>query len=137
LGQAWLPSGDNSFLQCSPAWFSSIEGSAQFRSVSEAQQFKAGEGLPGRVWASKQPTWIRDITHARDFPRLAIASQIGVKAGVGIPVLADEEVVAVIEFYVLQTRDEDERLMKLISAIAVQLGGVIQRKQAEHELRAN
>jgi sigma-B regulation protein RsbU (phosphoserine phosphatase) len=137
LGQAWLPSSDSSHLQCSPAWFTSIEGSAQFRSVSEAQQFKAGEGLPGRVWASKQPTWVRDISHAPDLPRLAIASQIGVKAGVGIPVLADDEVVAVIEFYVLQTREEDERLMKLISAIAVQLGGVIQRKRAEQELRAN
>src|SRR5207302_3873524 len=137
LGQAWLPSSDGSHLQCSPAWFTSIEGSAQFRSVSEEQQFKAGEGLPGRVWSSKQPTWVRDVTHAPDVPRLAIASQIGVKAGVGIPVLADDEVVAVIEFYVLQTREEDERLMKLISAIAVQLGGVIQRKRAEQELRAN
>ena len=137
LGQAWLPSSDSSHLQCSPAWFTSIEGSAQFRSVSEGQQFKAGEGLPGRVWASKQPTWVRDVTHAPDYPRLAMASQIGVKAGVGIPVLADDEVVAVIEFYVLQTREEDERLMKLISAIAVQLGGVIQRKRAEQELRAN
>src|SRR5438128_6168968 len=39
LGQAWLPSSDNSHLQCSPAWFTSIEGSAQFRSVSEEQQF--------------------------------------------------------------------------------------------------
>ena len=137
LGQAWLPSSDNSHLLCSPAWFTSIDGSAQFRSVSEEQHFKAGEGLPGRVWASKQPTWVRDVTHAPDYPRLAMASQIGVKAGVGIPVLADDEVVAVIEFYVLQTREEDERLMKLISAIAVQLGGVIQRKRAEQELRAN
>ena len=137
LGQAWLPSSDSSQLQCSPAWFSSIEGAAQFRSVSEDQHFKVGEGLPGRVWASKQPTWVRDITESRDYPRLAIAGQIGVKAGVGIPVLADDEVVAVIEFYVLQTREEDERLMKLISAIAVQLGGVIQRKRAEQELRAN
>jgi sigma-B regulation protein RsbU (phosphoserine phosphatase) len=137
LGQAWLPSRDRSHLQCSPAWFTSIEGSEQFRSVSEEQQFKAGEGLPGRVWASQQPTWVRDVSHAPDYPRLAFASQIGVKAGVGIPVLADDEVVAVMEFYVLQTREEDERLMKLISAIAVQLGGVIQRKRAEQELRAN
>src|SRR5436190_22171152 len=55
LGQAWLPSSDGSQLQCSPAWFSSIEGAAQFRSLSEDQHFKVGEGLPGRVWASKQP----------------------------------------------------------------------------------
>ena len=137
LGQAWLPSRDGSHLECNPAWFNGISGSGQFRSLSEQSRFNPGEGLPGRIWVSKQPTWVRDVTRDPDFPRSGTAAQIGIKGCVGIPVLADEEVVAVMEFYVLQTREEDERLMKLISAIAVQLGGVIQRKRAEQELRAN
>src|SRR5205814_6111390 len=87
------------------------------------------------VWTSRQPAWVRDITLEPNFRRATIAAEMGIKAGVGIPVLADDEVVAVLEFYLLETREEDERQRKLISAIAAQLGGVIQRKQAEQELR--
>jgi len=34
-GQAWLPSSDATHLECSPAWYTTINGSDQFRAVSE------------------------------------------------------------------------------------------------------
>jgi len=137
LGQAWLPNSDLSHLECSPAWYTTINGADQFRAASEELKCKPGEGLPGRVWLSKQPAWTPDLGRETSLPRAAIASQMGIKAGVGIPVLADDQVVAVIEFFLLETREQDERQRKLISAIAAQLGGVIQRKRAEQELREN
>ena len=137
LGQAWLPSSDASHLECSPAWYTTVNGSDQFRAASEELVLKPSEGLPGRVWSSREAFWLRDVGRDTNFPRVAIARQMGIKAGVGIPVLADDEVVAVIEFFLLETREQDERQRKLISAIAAQLGGVIQRKRAEQELREN
>jgi sigma-B regulation protein RsbU (phosphoserine phosphatase) len=137
LGQAWLPNSDGSQLECSRAWYTTLSGAEPFRAASEEARFKPGEGLPGRVWLSKKAAWVRDLGRDINFPRAAAAGQMGVKAAVGFPVLADDEVVAVIEFYLLETREEDERQRKLISAIAAQLGGVIQRKRAEQELREN
>jgi sigma-B regulation protein RsbU (phosphoserine phosphatase) len=137
LGQAWLPSHDGSHLECSPAWFTNINGADQFRAVSEETEFKPGIGLPGHAWAAKQAVWVRDVTNDPNFPRAPAARQVGIKAGVGLPVLSDDEVVAVLEFFLLVTSEEDERLTRLISAIAAQLGGVIQRKRAEQELREN
>jgi sigma-B regulation protein RsbU (phosphoserine phosphatase) len=137
LGQAWLPTHDGSHLECSPAWFTNINGADQFRAVSEKTEFEPGEGLPGRAWLSKQPVWVRDVTSDPNFPRAPAARQAGIKAALGVPVLSDDEVVAVLEFFLLVTSDEDERLTRLISAIAAQLGGVIQRKRAEQELREN
>src|SRR5439155_24073167 len=113
LGQAWLPSSDASHLECSPAWYTTVNASDQFRAVSEDLKCSPGEGLPGRVWISKQPVWVRDVTRDTNFPRTAAASQIGIKAGVGVPVLADDEVVAGIEFFLPDTRADDERQRKL------------------------
>ncbi len=135
LGQAWLLEPDLSILSCSPAWYCSVEGMGPFRLLSERLTFVPGVGLPGRVWASKQPAWIENVARDVNFPRAPAARQAGLKAGLAIPVLADGQVVAVLEFFLLQERSADERLLQLIGSIATQLGTVTRRKQAEEELR--
>ncbi len=120
--------------ECSPAWYSSRKGLEKFRTLSEGFTFPPGQGLPGRVWSSKHPAWIRNVTLDENFQRAPIAREVGLKAGMGIPVLAGDKVIAVIEFFVFETREEDERLMGLVSTVAAQLGSVIQRKQVEEAL---
>ena len=134
LGQAWLPDTDGTYLECSPAWFSGMDGLEEIRSVSHQSKFISGQGLPGRVWAGKAPVWILDVTHDTNFPRSSAAAAAGLKAAFGIPVLSGDEVVAVLEFFVRELRAEDERLAQLMSAIAVHLGMVIQRKRSEERL---
>ena len=134
LGQAWLPDADGTYLECSPAWFSGMDGLEEIRSVSHQSKFISGQGLPGRVWAGKAPIWILDVTHDTNFPRASAAAAAGLKAAFGIPVLSGDEVVAILEFFVREPRAEDERLAQLMSAIAVHLGMVIQRKRSEERL---
>lgn len=134
LGQAWIPCSDGTALRCSTAWYSHVEGLGKFRILSEELTLTPGRGLPGRVWSSKRPAWIRDVTLDLNFPRAPVARDVGLKAAMGIPVLADDYVVAVIEFFMFEPRDEDERLLGLVSTVATQLGSVIQRKQAQEAL---
>ena len=134
IGQAWIPSADGETLECDRAWFSNVSGLEGFRSISETTRFIPGVGLPGRVWSSKQPAWIQDVTVDQNFPRLAVAEKEGLKAAVGIPILSGKDVTAVIEFYVREPRREDERLVKLISAVAAGLGLVISRKKVEQSV---
>ena len=109
----------------------------QFRRQSEAYTFAPGTGLPGQVWLSRQPVWIRDVSieAERFFARSHLAKACGLKAGFGVPILADDQVLAVLAFFMLEPRQEDRRLVELVSAVADQLGVVIQRKQAEVALR--
>ncbi|MBI4641226.1 MAG: response regulator [Candidatus Tectomicrobia bacterium] len=134
-GEAWIPRPDGTFLEQSPAWYSRVAGLEKFRALSEGFTFPPGIGLPGRVWSSKQPAWVPDITLDTNYLRASIARDVGLKAGVAIPALAGDEVVAVLVFYMLEAREENERLVRLVSAVAAQLGSVIQSKRVEEALR--
>ncbi|MCG3117882.1 MAG: EAL domain-containing protein [Candidatus Manganitrophus sp. SA1] len=135
LGQAWVPRSDVALLQCSPAVFSSAPGLESFRKWSEGLSFPPGVEIPGLAWSGKKPVWLRDITAGSDSPRAQIAREVGLRTGVGIPVLAADEVVAVMEFFAREPRKEDERLIEIISSAAIQLGSVIQRKRSEEKLK--
>jgi PAS domain S-box-containing protein len=52
-----------------------------------------------------------------------------------VPILADDQVLAVLVFFMFESRQEDRRLVELITAVAAQLGAVIQRKQVEVALQ--
>jgi PAS domain S-box-containing protein len=135
LGQAWVPRTEGSVLECVAAWAQNEAAMEKFRRASEGLTFAQGVGLPGRIWASKQLAWIHDVTVDSNFPRAADARETGLKAAVGIPVMTEEEVVAVLEFFVHHSRREDERFVKLISSVVIQLGHVVQRKRLEESLR--
>lgn len=135
LGQAWIPRSEGTALQCSPAWYCSVKGMEPFRVKSKGMTFAPGIGLPGRVWSSKTPIWIVDVVSDPNFPRASTAREVGLQSAMAIPVLAGKEVVAVIEFFVLASRREDEQLIQVVSSVAAQLGSVVQQKRMEEALR--
>src|SRR5437667_6809350 len=81
-----------------------------------------------------QPAWIEDVGNDPNFPRTATAKTIGLKTAVGIPILSGEKVIAVIEFFIRESRSKSEQLVKVIAAVAAQLNLVMERKRAEEEL---
>lgn len=134
LGQAWLPNKEKTLLECGPIWLCGGPELAGFRTESEKNQFPPGVGLPGRVWQAKAPAWIDDVRDDSNFPRAAAARAFGLKAAVGIPILSGDEVIAVIEFFMREPRNESEQLVKVISAVAAQLDLVMERRFAAAEL---
>jgi signal transduction histidine kinase len=135
IGQAWVVSHDGNWLECSPAWYCGVASLERFRTASADIRFRSGEGLPGRVWASGQPAWIRDVTDDSNFPRASTAREVGLRGALAIPIVAKGKVVAVIEFFVQEPRQEDERLTKLIATVAAELDLALERKLAEDSLR--
>ena len=131
FGEAWLPTLNGNGLECSPVWYDGTGGGTEFRQASEKYKAEKGKGFLWQVWNSKKPVWIKDLPLETDFPRAAEASRSGFKAGVGIPLLAKDEVIAVMVFYMPEAREEDGRLIRLVSTVSAQLGMAFHYKQIE------
>jgi PAS domain S-box-containing protein len=136
LGQAWV-CDDGSHLECSPAWCASSNRFQSFRSRSESMTFERGRGLPGRAWSEKRPVWLTDVRTDPNFPRAPFAREAGLVAGLAVPVLAEDQIVAVLEFFMARRQQPDKRLTDLVTTAAAQLGALIRRKHAEEALRAS
>jgi PAS domain S-box-containing protein len=97
----------------------------------------AGEGLPGRVWASRSPVFIESICDENDFPRREEALAAGLKCGAGFPVMVNEEVVGVIGFFCREERYFDGETQTVLAAIGTEIGRFMQRKKTEQALQAS
>ena len=108
----------------------------RFNELSRDLRFPPGVGLPGRVWASKQPEWVQDVSIEPEdkFPRRKMARDFGLKSALGIPIIVSDKVVAVFVFFMSESREEDKRLVEIVSSAAAQLATVLQHKQAEQAL---
>jgi len=136
VGEAWIPDAEGTLLQSAPGWYASNGRMESFRSQSEQLTFAMNIGLPGRVWASKQPEWVEDISQGYPhFLESQIALELGFKAGFGVPILVGDEVLAVLVFFKISSCRKDARFIDIFNAVATQLGSLIQRKQAEELLR--
>ncbi len=136
LGEVWIPVLGSDLLACSSAWYSCLDNSDSFRQISQKMTFPKGVGFPGRVWYSQRPEWLWDIQNETElsFPRKFPCLELGLRAALGIPILDKGDVMAVMVFFMTKPKDADQNLVGVISAIATQLGSLMQRKRDEEEI---
>ena len=103
---------------------------AGFRAQSAALEFTSGVGMIGEVLDSGLATWLSDLSDPKKFVRSASAKAAGLTSGFAFPVLIEEEVVAVLEFYSSRLEDAEFRLLSMMANIGTQLGRVIERDRA-------
>jgi PAS domain S-box-containing protein len=132
--EAWLPDERAGVLVPGPSWHRNEEEQALIESDRKDVRHQKGSGLPGRVWQARLPMFVRDLSADRHgFSRRTVLDR-GLRAALAVPVLADEEVIAVLVFFAPAATEEIESYTKLVTATASQLGSVMQRKRASDAL---
>ncbi|RZS91007.1 GAF domain-containing protein [Motilibacter rhizosphaerae] len=74
----------------------------EFRQVTLEASFARGVGLSGRAWEARELVAVPDLAEVTDCVRAPAARRAGVQSGVCFPLLVDGEVVATMDFFVLE-----------------------------------
>jgi PAS domain S-box-containing protein len=130
-GSAWWVDPEADALRCGDVWHMPESRVGSFADLIRGIMFARGVGLPGRVWASGQPAWIRDVVADRNFPRAAAAARAGLHGALGFPIAVGDEVLGVLEVFSGEIQPPDEDLLQMLAAVGSQIGQFMKRKQAE------
>ncbi len=130
-GALWAPGAGG--LRCSDYWRAPERAGTRFEMESRARSFAPGVGLPGRVWESRVPAWIADVTCDDNFPRAPLAREAGLRGAFAFPVLLGGEVLAVLEFFSDEIREPDQELLRMFATIGSQIGQLMERARVEAE----
>ena len=135
MGSLFVRDASDEMIHCLQARHTSSATWQRFADVTKQTTFVEGEGLPGRVWKTRSPAWIPDVCEDSNFPRRSAAIEQDIHAGMAFPIIVDDEVSAVMEFYSQSVREEDTELLAMLNSLGSQIGQFLKRKQAEDELQ--
>ncbi len=143
IGAFWVvDAGDGAdVLRCRTLWqppepdADSVTDSTAFLQASQHATFRRGVGLPGRVWAARTSSWVRDVGVDANFPRAPWASHARLHGAFCFPILADGAVYGVMEFFSRDVLIPDTDRADAMVAIGGQVGQFVDRLGAAQALR--
>jgi len=133
-GALWSVDTGRKVLRCVATWQQPTLQFDEFTAMSQQVEFASGVGLPGRVWAARQSAWIPDVVHDSNFPRASLADRAGLHSALGFPILRDDEVLGIMEFFSREIRQPDDELLATLTTVGSQVGLFVGRKRAEEEM---
>jgi PAS domain S-box-containing protein len=135
VGALWGVDHRDKVLRCVEVWHESRVHAPEFLRVTRHRVFEPGVGLPGRVWSSGKPAWIADVTADTNFPRAPLAAGESLHGAFAFPIVIENEVHGVVEFFSREIRRPDGDMLALTATIGGQIGQFMERQHTEAELR--
>jgi len=139
LGEAWVlrpVEGGEPVLEYCGEWTGETGPLKSFTTQATGLRFRRGEGIPGAAWRAGTPVWVSDLRTSGIFTRAALAAAARLRAAVSIPLMyIDDDVVAVLQFYMREVPGNNEELVQLASAVAAPLAQLLRQKQSEEAHR--
>lgn len=128
-GHAYLPQkGGPPRLAPSMIWHGDPDRFSALKAATEATTFTPGEGLPGRVWSTREAFEIPDIRASDAFPRAWLVDDLGVRSAFGFPIMSGGEVAAILEFFSCEAAQLDRRQLHIVQVLGQQVGRVLERQ---------
>lgn len=135
IGHVYLHDEERKSLCPTQIWHESEDRRfSDFMSATEQMAFSVGVGLPGRVWEQRSPQWTKNVQTSTNCPRSEQCIASGIVGAFGFPILIEDEVVAVLEFFAYTEIDLDDQLQRIFRTVGEQIGRVVKRRRNQQEL---
>jgi PAS domain S-box-containing protein len=126
VGHVYFHDSGRDRLISSDIWaLPNVDRYVEFRKLTDATEFKRGEGIPGRIWQSGQSQWFSELHD----PRFSPQRQFPMQGAFAFPIIADDQLIAVMEFYSLSSAPPEPHLLLLAGSVGQQLGQVAERRR--------
>ena len=130
-GTYWRMEGSS--LRCAAFWPENDPALADLEVETRARVLARGEGFPGLVWESGAPQWHTDLNQACSLFRAPKAIQAGLRAVLGFPLVENDRILGVVDFFDAVVRDPDPDFPRFLAALGRMLGQFLGRWTAERE----
>ena len=130
FGEVWHLDHRTNRLICRTTWCDPASRFPAFEKSGRDLTFAAGKGLPGRIWKSGKPAWITNVAADANFLRALLAERDGLRAGMGVPIRIEGEIIGAMTFFSRQQRQSDRELLRMLDTVGSQIGLFIERERA-------
>ncbi len=133
-GAIWAVDQEDNVLRCTRVWqMPQIKNNA-FQLESLSRTYAIGVGLTGQVWQERKAVWKSDILHEADFLRKNSAAEVGLTTAVAFPIIYENEVLGVIEFFSKKMLQPNHDSLLWFESIGNQFGLFLKRKHMEKQM---
>ncbi len=128
----WLISGDA--LRAFAMWFGNDAARERLAARVSQLRFTRGRGVPGHAWSSHEIVWIADILDESTMDRAELSATAGLHSVVAAPLVENERVTGVVEFFTESVRPINERGKSMLSRTAGALARLIERRRLVEQI---
>ncbi len=134
FGLLWMVDNLSNDMHCIGIWNPGDVEAKEFEKLNLLMRISKGEDLPGRVWSFGQPLSSDQVSRDQDSQRLIAAKAADLNFAIGFPILLQNKVLGVLEFFIINSQDLNASLLSMLEVIGPQVGQFIERKKIEKEL---
>lgn len=133
-GAFWQRDPEDGDLFSVEVWYSRPD-LRSFEEVTTRTRLPPGRGLPGRVWETREPVWVRDLASDPHIVRRELSAVLGLRTALAFPLLVEREILGILEFFSQRPAEPGEPLFDMMEAIGSEIGQFAKRTRAEAALR--
>jgi PAS domain S-box-containing protein len=116
-------------------WHFGLSSRPESRRANPSEHWHQSEDWYSRVLNAGHPFTCEDLTADPDFPGKELTHKLGIKSVLVVPILVDNEVVGVLEFFSYQPMKLEKLRLEIIASIGGQVGRIIEHKRAESSIQ--